>query len=193
MRSLDELVPAWTHKVIHESSPSNMRIKKLCRNYSYSYYEENTVPGSRLRNGASSENLESLSIAAESFDVFITQDVLEHVFNPEAALKEITRVLRPGGWHIFTTPRSAHLPKTIQRASLENNAIQHILEPVYHGSPIGDGKALVTFDWGKDAEELFSSWTGLPVHTRGDIDQTRGIVGESFEVFAIQKTHSNWI
>lgn len=43
------------------------------------------------------ENLENLTFKDESFDLFISQDVMEHVFNPEAAFKEIARVLKPGG------------------------------------------------------------------------------------------------
>ena len=31
-----------------------------------------------------------------------TQDVLEHVFQPDRALAEIMRVLRPGGVHVFS-------------------------------------------------------------------------------------------
>jgi 2-polyprenyl-3-methyl-5-hydroxy-6-metoxy-1,4-benzoquinol methylase len=34
----------------------------------------------------------------------ITQDVMEHVFDPHHAFKEIARTLKPGGLHIFTTP-----------------------------------------------------------------------------------------
>lgn len=188
MRALDELVPAWTGKVIHESSPSNMRLKNLAKSYTYSFYEPEVPSGSKLPNGGTSENLESLSIATGSLDVFISQDVLEHVFNPAVSVEEVMRTLRPGGWYIFTTPRHHHLSESVQRARLEDKEIVHILEPAYHGSPIGDGRVLVTFDWGRDLEALLEHWSGYKVLTRATPDPSRGIDGDSFEVFAIQKS-----
>jgi SAM-dependent methyltransferase len=39
-----------------------------------------------------------------SFDSVITNQVFEHVFNPEDFMKEITRVLKPGGHLLLTVP-----------------------------------------------------------------------------------------
>ncbi len=41
------------------------------------------------------------------FDYVTMLAVIEHLDNPEAAVKEIHRVLKPGGKFIFTTPKSA--------------------------------------------------------------------------------------
>jgi SAM-dependent methyltransferase len=40
----------------------------------------------------------------ESFDNVITNQVFEHVFNPEQFLREINRVLRPNGYLLLTVP-----------------------------------------------------------------------------------------
>ena len=47
--------------------------------------------------------LERLEIADASFDVALCTQVLEHVRDPRAALREIGRVLRPGGYAFLTT------------------------------------------------------------------------------------------
>ena len=40
----------------------------------------------------------------ESFDSIVCSQVLEHVFEPEAFLDEVARVLKPGGHFLFTVP-----------------------------------------------------------------------------------------
>ncbi|WP_454862471.1 class I SAM-dependent methyltransferase [Paraburkholderia fungorum] len=187
MRALDELIPAWTGRVIHESSPSNARFQELCDRYSHSQFIPDRELGSAIEDGGTCQNLENLTFADNSFDVFITQDVLEHVFDPRRAVNEVMRVLKPGGWHIFTTPRHPHLSKTVTRARLKDGRVVHVRKPEYHGNPVGDGKVLVTFEWGRDFEKVLRGWTGFPVITRDEVDQSRGIDGANFEVFAMQK------
>ena len=46
--------------------------------------------------------------ASESFDACVSNYVLEHVANPAAHLREVARVLRPGGTYIFRTPNRFH-------------------------------------------------------------------------------------
>lgn len=46
----------------------------------------------------------NLPYAADSFDLVIHSDTLEHIPNPILALKECKRVLRPGGQCVFTIP-----------------------------------------------------------------------------------------
>lgn len=65
--------------------------------YACSYFVENLPLGADLGNGATNENLEQLTLPDHSVDVFITQDVLEHVYNPQKAFQEIERVLSVGG------------------------------------------------------------------------------------------------
>lgn len=46
---------------------------------------------------------ESLPFPAQSFDVVVCVDVLEHVDCPATVVSEIGRVLKPGGWFCFDT------------------------------------------------------------------------------------------
>jgi len=46
----------------------------------------------------------ALPFAAESFDCVVALDMLEHVEDDEGSMREIRRVLRPGGVFLFTVP-----------------------------------------------------------------------------------------
>lgn len=48
--------------------------------------------------------LESLPFAAGHFDAVVSADVLYHIGDDQAALAELARVLRPGGWLIVNVP-----------------------------------------------------------------------------------------
>lgn len=184
---LDEHVSAWHDLVVHESSPSNDFLSRWCRDYSGSQYFAD-VPRGGERNGVRSEDVEDLTFPDDSIDLFITQDVLEHVFRPDRALQEIHRVLRPGGMHVFTAPKHRGLDRSRQRAQLSaDGRVQHILNEEYHGNPIGDNKALVTWDYGYDFEALASAWVGVGVQTHSRVDRGRGIDAEFNEVFVIRK------
>jgi len=49
-------------------------------------------------------NLESLALPAGSYDVVVLADVIEHLTDPRRTLRDIHRVLRPGGRLLLLTP-----------------------------------------------------------------------------------------
>lgn len=183
---LDRYIPNWEDKNIHESSPSNNFISQWARQYSSSQYFEGVAEG-ELQNGHRCENLECLTYAENTFDIFITQDVMEHVFHPSTAIQEIMRVLKPGGVHIFTAPKHKNITEGYVRAAIENGEVKHLLEPMYHGNPVGDGRALVTWDYGDDFEAWIWDWCGYPTITYVTRDRTLGLDGEFLEVFVTHK------
>jgi SAM-dependent methyltransferase len=178
--------PNWRSLRIHESSPIMRVFFDQCHNYSYSFFYED-VPVGCYKDGNRCENLETLTFSDGSFDIFITQDVLEHVFQPDKALAEITRVLRPGGIHIFTAPKNKHLLKSYRRANILDGAVEHLHEPIYHGNPIGDGRSLVTWDYGADFDDLIQQWSGCNTCNFIIRDRSRGIDGEYLDVFVTLK------
>ena len=50
----------------------------------------------------------------DSFDVILCSHVLEHVMDDQSAMKELIRVLKPGGWAILQTPIDSHLHETFE-------------------------------------------------------------------------------
>ncbi|MGY1807349.1 class I SAM-dependent methyltransferase [Blastococcus sp. SYSU D00669] len=184
---LDETVSGWDDLEIHESSPSNDYLARWASRYSTSQYFPE-VPRGEYVDGVRSEDLEALTLPDESVDLFITQDVLEHVFHPDRAVREIDRVLRPGGAHVFTAPKHADLAVSRRRARIDDDGrVQHDLPPEYHGNPIGDNKALVTWDYGSDFERLLSEWSGRAVVTHHRVDRARGLDAAFNEVFVVRK------
>lgn len=49
-------------------------------------------------------NIEQLPIATNTFDLVTANMVVEHVAQPEALFREVSRVLKPGGSFLFHTP-----------------------------------------------------------------------------------------
>jgi ubiquinone/menaquinone biosynthesis C-methylase UbiE len=51
----------------------------------------------------------SIPVESSSFDVILCTEVLEHVPEPIAALKEMARILKKGGEIVITTPLGSHV------------------------------------------------------------------------------------
>jgi predicted SAM-dependent methyltransferase len=68
------------------------------------------------------EDITKLSFNDETFDVLIANHILEHVPDDAAAMKEIFRVLRPGGIAILQTPFSNRLETTYEDAKISSDA-----------------------------------------------------------------------
>jgi len=50
-----------------------------------------------------------LPFASGTFDLVVISEILEHLFDPAKAIKEVSRVLKPGGGCIVTYPNTAAL------------------------------------------------------------------------------------
>jgi hypothetical protein len=57
----------------------------------------------------------------------------------------------------------------------------------YHGNRIGDGKSLVTFDWGNDFVDYIKKSTNVDVEIFLQYDERLGLRGELQEVFICRK------
>jgi SAM-dependent methyltransferase len=189
--TIKRFYPDFENLIVHESSPntgaSSAFLKKRCKHYSSSQYFDN-VPRGEYKDGHRSEDLAALTFADNSIDLLITQDVFEHVMEPEKAFNEIARVLKPGGAHIFSMPWYPQLQKTRQRAKVEKGNIIYLEEPVYHGNPVDREKgSLVTFDWGQDFIDFIYKSSGMYTIIYLQKDKHKGLEAEFLEIFISRK------
>ena len=187
MYCIDKFVPAWKEKVIHESSPAprgaSARLRAEGKHYISSQFLPEIKSGSS-KDGILCEDLESLSFEDNSIDLHVTQDVFEHLFNPDKALKEIYRTLRPGGVHIFTTPlvNKNNPTQWYAKKNLTNEIEYLVTPPEYHGNPISEEGSLVTVHWGYDIVDYIYSHTKMPTHIVHIDNLGLGIRAEYIEV-----------
>lgn len=67
-----------------------------------------------------------LEFEDESFDAVVCYHVLEHIEEDMAALGELHRILKPGGWAIIQVP--IHIEKTVHRSELTTEEQERILK-----------------------------------------------------------------
>ena len=123
----------------------------------------------------------------DSLDYVLSSDVLEHVPHYPTALREVYRILKPGGAHIFTAPFYVH------RASIENRSLHgpdgsltHLRKPWYHGDPLRPDGVLC---YNVFAIELLAEMERIGYHARllRLHDPRLGIYGINGYVFVARK------
>jgi hypothetical protein len=168
MKVISDFYPNWRDLVIHESSPgdrgASIKLRSECEHYTSSHFYQNIALGQiNPSSGYRCEDIEKLTFQDNSFDLFITQDVMEHIFDPEMAFKEIARVIKPGGAHIFTVPLINKAKKSERWASRrEDGEIIHHHPAEYHGNPVDSKGALVTMHYGYDIANYITQTTNMP-------------------------------
>jgi SAM-dependent methyltransferase len=99
------------------------------------------------------QDVTALSNKSETLDAILSFDVLEHVPDYEKALREFSRVLKPGGVCLATFPFT-DAAKTLVRARLTTDGgVEHLMEPEFHGDPISGG-VLCFYHFGWDLLEV---------------------------------------
>ncbi len=85
-------------------------------------------------------DLTHLDFPVGSLDAVVSLDVLEHVPDYRQALREVVRVLRPGGVFVFTVPFYVDRAESKQVAWLDEEGCPVFEgEPEYHGDPVSGG------------------------------------------------------
>lgn len=183
----------WRATLTHESSPGGRgvspKLKRECTEYSCSQYYSNIKPGEyHPDQGFQCQDLQKLTFTDNYFDLFVTQDVMEHVFDPDAVFREIARVLKPGGLHIFTVPIvNKFLPTSLRAELSAGGEIDYIQEAQFHGNPVDSKGSLVTIDWGYDIVKRIVSSANTPTTLLMMDDISQGIRAELLDVLVSRK------
>jgi SAM-dependent methyltransferase len=196
MLALDEFCPNWHSLLIHESSPSKSS-KILSQNPKYSasqFYPDKPI-GSII-NGFRNENIENMTFEDNKFDIFITQDVLEHIYNPEKVFSEIERVLKPGGVHLFTVPiHNMHAPTEVWAELGEKGEPAFLKTEEWHGNPVSSKGSACTMHYGYDIVDIISKSCGMETSIYRKASEVNGIFNSpvdycnQVEVFVSRKKY----
>jgi SAM-dependent methyltransferase len=80
------------------------------------------------------QDIMALDLPDETFDIVLTIEVLEHIWDLPKAFSEQARVLRKGGAMLATFPFNWNSQETIQKAIYDDGKIHHLVpNPEYHG------------------------------------------------------------
>jgi SAM-dependent methyltransferase len=125
------------------SGPLHNQLSKM-KNYKCSEYFGNSYSSGDVINNVLNEDLMALSFKDGCFDFVVSSDVFEHIPDPVRAHREVYRVLKKGGRHVFTVPFYQTEILDELRASINaNHEIVHHKEPIYHLDPLRSEGILV--------------------------------------------------
>jgi hypothetical protein len=184
--------PNWRQLRIHESSAemrgASAKLAAEYCEYMPSHFDPSTPWGSwdesqRYR----SEDLEQQTCDDRQFDVVITQDVFEHIFDTRRAFAEVQRPLKRGGTHILTTPIVRGSQPSRPRAHRSEREIAHLLTAEYHGNSMSSSGSLVTWDWGNDIADFIRDCTGHRVERISIESHAMGIAAEFLDVLVVTR------
>jgi SAM-dependent methyltransferase len=108
-----------------------------------SQYVEGVVLGSEI-SGVRVEDVQQLTFPSNTFDVCTSTEVFEHVMDDRRGFRDVCRVLRQGGFLIFSVPIDLNAP-TRERAKLVDGKVVHFETPEYHRDPYRTHEPVLAF------------------------------------------------
>lgn len=141
------------HKIYELSTTSPIFLKlRGHTNYEASGYFSDRPFGEKITSFYWNQDLQKLSFPSESFDVVISSETMEHVRRPWQGFSEVYRVLKAGGFYVFTIPyRDDRFTRS--RVDTSGEEDKCLMEKIYHQDPYRPEDSLVYTDFGVDLPE----------------------------------------
>lgn len=143
------------NRKIYELSTTSPIFRKLRghRNYEASGYFSDLPFGEKVTPSYWNQDLQRLTFESESFDVAVSSETMEHVRRPWDGFAEVHRVLKPGGFYVFTVP---YRRDRMTRPRVDTSGTQDVLllPKVYHQDPYRPQDSLLYTDFGADLPDL---------------------------------------
>ncbi len=141
--SMEAVTPfAQILKAYIEEDPKNQIIL-----YSSEYLGQDYAPGEINEQGIMHQDVCHLGFQDDLFDIIISQDVMEHVYDYKKGFQEIYRVLRPKGICLMTIPFHCDRENIKEKAKIINGKVRYLETPEYHFSPQGKSLVFTEFGW----------------------------------------------
>ena len=127
-------------------------LRRKWPDFYFSEYFVDVPPGER-KNGIPCQDVQCLQLPDASFDLVTSTEVFEHVPDDRRGFSEVYRVLKPGGYKVFSVPLSMG-ERTKERAVLVDGGVTHLLEPEYHSDRIRGRRTVLAYrNYGYDIVE----------------------------------------
>jgi SAM-dependent methyltransferase len=179
----------------------HVKLLNECNDYSYSQFFPNVSNGKYNEENILCADLSNLPFKDNSFDIFLTSDVFEHLWEPAKCLKEIYRVLKPNGIYLMVFPMDRGYHTTEQPVvKLNDETIIHkqticgnwkgfVNSPEFHGNPADNSGSIVTYYWGYDVKKFIENNSNFKteIYFKHDIVKF-GIIGVMNEAVVCKKT-----
>lgn len=163
--------------------PLHDKLVKMKHYYCSEYFGEAYKSGDFV-DGIMHQDLQSLSFPDHSFDVVISSEVFEHIPDTYKAFKEVYRVLKPGGRHIFTVPFDALGFRDTIKAYIDNaGTIQYNGAPEYHRDPIRPESGVLVYQIFSLEMLVKLNEIGFTTHMHHLYNPYLGILGSNALVF----------
>lgn len=144
--------------------------------------------GQKNWRGIRHEDVSALSFPDGSFDAILCFEVLEHVPDYLAALRECFRSLKTPGLFMFTSPFILGCKENVVRARRHGDgSIEHLQTPEYHTDPFGKRQILCFYHFGWQLVREMTEIGFRDVHALLYWSRHYGYLGQESVVFFARK------